>query len=75
MSEMKHKLFSAQWCGNCKVTKQNLTEMGIEFEYIDIDTNHDLAVEHNIRSLPTLITVDGQRAVGLVKIMDLVKGG
>ncbi len=70
---MKYTIFGAVWCGNCNATKQQLDAIGVEYNYVDIDQQHQLAVEHNIRSLPTLISEDGQRAVGLLKIMELVK--
>ncbi|MNC05408.1 Thioredoxin [compost metagenome] len=70
---MSNKLFGAPWCGNCNTTKDKFDVMGVQYEYINIDEHHDTAVEHNIRSIPTLITEAGERAVGLVKILELVK--
>lgn len=67
---MSNKIFGAVWCGNCNSTKAYLDAQGIPYEYIDIDQKHDLAVENNIRSLPTLVTESGDRAVGLVKIKE-----
>lgn len=70
---MKYKIFGAPWCGNCNQTKTQLDALGVDYEYINIDEQHELAVENNIRSLPTLISESGQRAIGLLKIMELVK--
>lgn len=70
---MSNKLFGAVWCGNCVNTKDKLDALGVDYEYIDIDKQHDLAVEHGIRSLPTMIDSNGNRALGMLKIMELVK--
>lgn len=60
------KRFTAAWCGPCKQlapliaqVQEELTD--VNFETIDVDSNSDLAVKYNIRSVPTLvIEVDGQ---------------
>jgi glutaredoxin len=70
---MSNKIFGAVWCGNCNATKSQLDALGYAYEYVDIDKDHDAATANNIRSLPTLITADGQRAIGLLKILELVK--
>lgn len=67
------KIFGAPWCGNCNATKTQLDGLGVQYEYINIDENPELAAEHTIRSLPTLIDGNGNRAIGLLKILELVK--
>jgi len=53
--------FSAEWCGPCKMMKPVLEQlkrsMGdkIRIIKIDVDTNRDLAVKYNIRSVPSLM--------------------
>lgn len=49
--------FSASWCGPCKMLSKVLEEVNspIEIEEIDIDQNLDLARQHNIRGVPTLV--------------------
>ena len=60
------KRFTAAWCGPCKqlapLMEQIQAELtDVNFETIDVDSNSDLAVKYNIRSVPTLvIEVDGQ---------------
>ena len=60
------KRFTAQWCGPCKqlapLVAQIQSEMtDVNFETIDVDSNSELAIKYNIRSVPTLvIEVDGQ---------------
>lgn len=70
---MTYKIFGAPWCANCNTTKTQLDALGIQYEYINIDEQHELAVSNNIRSLPTLISESGERAIGLLKILELVK--
>lgn len=71
------KIFGAPWCNNCNSTKTQLETLGLkqdrDYEYINIDDHPDQAAEHNIRSLPTLIDGKGNRAIGLLKILELVK--
>lgn len=54
---MKIKLFTAQWCSQCQGMKQTLTNMGLEFDTIDIDSEEGsaLAQQHRVRSLPTMV--------------------
>lgn len=51
--------FSATWCGPCKALNPILDEItdegGIKIFKIDVDANQGLAVEHGIRSIPTLL--------------------
>ena len=52
------KYFSATLCGPCKQFKpimQELSDEGYNIEFIDGDENKDLAIEYNIRSIPTTI--------------------
>jgi len=34
-------MYGADWCGDCRRTKSQLTELGVEFEYLDVDANRD----------------------------------
>lgn len=45
----------AEWCANCKVLKNSLTNAGIEFTYLDFDDeeNEEFVASNSIRSLPT----------------------
>jgi glutaredoxin len=69
---MTHKIFGAEWCGNCKTAKQFLDAQGVAYEYIDIDQFPDVAQENTIRSLPTMITEAGDRVIGSAKIKEYV---
>ena len=65
----KTKYFSAVWCGPCKVFKpimKELSDEGYDIEFIDGDENRDLAVEYNIRSVPTTIVEEDGKEVGRI---------
>ena len=34
-------MYGADWCGDCRRTKAQLTEFGVEFEYLDVDANSE----------------------------------
>lgn len=74
---MKFNLYGAPWCGNCNQTKDQLKVLGLtegtDFAYINVDEHPEAVAEHGIRGLPTLIDTNGGRAVGLLKILELVK--
>jgi thioredoxin 1 len=64
--------FTASWCSPCKALAKQLeeTQTNIPIEVIDIDVNPELAMEYGIRSVPTLVLLDGnvevKRKTGLV---------
>ena len=66
------KYFSATWCGPCKVFKpimKELSDEGYNIEFIDGDENRDMAVEYNIRSVPTtIIEEDGEEISRIVGV-------
>ena len=75
--------FWAEWCGPCKMMTPLIDEMAQEFEgkatiaKLDIDAEGDLAIEHNVQSIPTLIVFkDGEEAnrfIGVTKKDALVE--
>ena len=52
---------SASWCQPCEMLAKTLEEVNtqIPIEVIDIDKNQHLAVNYGIRSVPTLVMLDG----------------
>lgn len=54
---MKILRFTASWCQPCKALAKNLEEakLDIPIEVVDIDVFEDVAIDHAIRSVPTLI--------------------
>ena len=59
--KMKVLRFTASWCQPCKMLAKTLedVETQIPIEVIDIDERGDIAAEYGIRSVPTLIMLDG----------------
>ena len=61
--------FWAEWCGPCKAIAPVLDELSAEIAgkmkiaKVDVDKNQDLAVQFGIRSIPTLLVLQG----GVVK--------
>jgi thioredoxin 1 len=60
--DMKRVLyFGADWCTPCKVMKplvQKLSDKyAVEFKYVDLDYYSDIAIQHNITNVPTLILI------------------
>lgn len=59
---MKVLKFYAEWCGPCRTLTSDLdrvqNRLNLPIEEVDIDTNTELAVSMNIRSVPTLVVVD-----------------
>lgn len=73
--------FWAEWCGPCKMIAPILDELALEYDgkvkfgKVNTDENQELATEHGIRAIPTLLLFkDGQIAdqvVGLLSKRDL----
>lgn len=58
--------FSASWCGPCQALGMTLKEKddwGLPIKEIDIDDNLDLAAKYGIRSVPTLVIVEGETEI------------
>ena len=59
---MKLLYFSAPWCGPCKMfgpTMDKLAAEGLNIQKVNIDTENELTAKYGIRSVPTVIKVDG----------------
>ena len=76
---MKILKFYATWCGPCKslsaVIESIKDEIPYEIEEIDSDENMDMARKYNIRSLPTMVIIDGdtevKRQMGMMNAQQL----
>ena len=69
--------FTASWCGPCKMLAKNMETAAIEMpvEVVDIDVHSDLATEYGIRSVPTLVMLEGnievKRMTGVKTVNEL----
>ena len=56
-------VYSAQWCGPCRMLSPILEELSIEYKdkieffKVDVDEEYELSEYFNIRSVPTLLFV------------------
>ncbi|CAH1276462.1 unnamed protein product [Diabrotica balteata] len=60
--------FSAAWCGPCKMISPKLDELATEYPNviivkIDVDECEDLAMEYNIKSMPTFIFLKNRQEI------------
>jgi thioredoxin 1 len=52
--------FKGDWCGPCKILAPTINEVvselnGIMYQEVDVDKEPMLAIQHKIKSLPTVI--------------------
>lgn len=71
-------LAGAPWCSSCKGFKDVLLSLGIDYQYVDLDTEEGAAYakQHGIRSLPTTHFILGNKTEVVVGSKDIqfVKG-
>lgn len=57
-------MYGADWCGDCRRTKAQLIELGVEFEFLDTaasEENRDAAIEiSGEQSIPVVVFPDGE---------------
>ncbi len=67
--------FHADWCGPCKMLEPTIERIATDADLtvlkVDIDRHQQLATDHAVRGVPTLILyVDGEPAERLVGVQD-----
>lgn len=62
--------FWAQWCGPCRTIAPVLEELAgetdgkLKIAKVDVDENQQIAAEYGVRSIPTLLIIDGGAVKG-----------
>ena len=64
------KIVTTHYCGPCKELKSILKEKNIEVEFVDADENRDYVLENNVKSVPTLVTDEGDLISGVDEIVE-----
>ena len=64
-------MFSASWCGPCKMAKPKFQELkesrtDVEFQVVDIDENPVMATNFGISGVPTFVVLEGEKEVDRV---------
>jgi thioredoxin 1 len=54
------KLLTASWCGPCHALKNRLEKQNISVDLVDIDQEKELVQKYSVRSVPTLLVIDGE---------------
>lgn len=61
------RMYGADWCRDCVRTKRQLTELGIPFDYIDVEADATAATEaqgiSGRTSIPVVVYPDGSHQV------------
>lgn len=73
---MKYILASATWCGPCQVVKSRLKSENLidSIEIKDADVDIAFFRENNIKSVPRLLVMEGDKVVDIVQSSeDIVK--
>ncbi len=72
--------FWAPWCGPCRMTSPIIEELGIEYQdkakicKINTDEEQDLAIEYEIRSIPTILFFkDGKKVNQILGVVTKAK--
>lgn len=64
-----NKLFTATWCGPCKIVKAELDKLQHNVELIDVDTDSASVTAYGVRGVPSLVLGDGRVVVGAERIV------
>ncbi|MEW1990015.1 glutaredoxin domain-containing protein [Brevibacterium casei] len=67
MAENTITMYGAEWCGDCRRTKKQLIELGVDFDYIDLVVEPEKADEAKEISgrtnIPVVVYPDGSHQV------------
>lgn len=67
MAENLIKMYGADWCSDCIRSKRQLTELGVPFDYLDVENDESLRAQaiqiSGVQSIPVVIFPDGSHLV------------
>lgn len=72
---MKLLLFTGSWCQPCQAFKPVFRQLEeeypkIDFKILDLEEDESIAINHNIRSVPTLVFIDDKEIGRITGIVD-----
>lgn len=60
-------MYGADWCGDCRRTKRQLDELGVEYSYLDVELDDALRERaiaiSGVQSIPVVVFPDGTHLV------------
>jgi glutaredoxin-like protein len=61
---MSIDFYGAAWCSDCRRSKKLMEELGVEFNYIDVEADETasekvIAINNGMRSIPVIVFEDG----------------
>lgn len=61
---MSIDFYGAAWCSDCRRSKKLMEELGVEFNYIDVEADEAasekvIAINNGMRSIPVIVFEDG----------------
>jgi thioredoxin 1 len=67
---MKLLVFSAEWCGPCKMLSKVMESVDFPYKVtkVDIEGNEELVEKYGVRGVPTLVLLDDKEDVVAVHI-------
>ena len=64
---MSIEMYGADWCGDCRRTKRQLDELGVEYSYLDVELDDALRERaiaiSGVQSIPVVVFPDGTHLV------------
>ena len=60
--------FTATWCGPCRALGPVMDSLQgqINFDKVDVDTDRDLSAKYGVRSVPSLVLVEGENEINRI---------
>ena len=66
----KLKIYSTEWCGECRFVKRQLSDNGIEYEIVDLDKHPEEVDSKGIEEMPVIIAYKDNKEISRWKVTD-----